>query len=54
MATHAVFTLLSLAFAVAAMWRALRLRRADPAVRTWAWLALVFSAVAAWLAWRQG
>lgn len=54
MATHWVFALLSLAFAIAATWRALRLRRADPAVRTWAWVALVFGAVSAWLTFRQG
>ncbi|MGC3987185.1 MAG: hypothetical protein QM777_21935 [Pseudorhodoferax sp.] len=50
MTTHLVFALLAGAFLAAAAARALRLRRADGAVRTWAWLALVFGAVAAWLA----
>ncbi|RCW75755.1 hypothetical protein [Pseudorhodoferax soli] len=50
MHTDLVFALLAVAFLVAAAVRALRLRRADGAVRTWAWLALVFGAVATWLA----
>lgn len=50
MHTDLVFALLAAAFLVAAALRALRLRRADGAVRTWAWLALVFGAVATWLA----
>lgn len=49
MAARWIFALLALAFLAAAGLRALRLRRADSAARTWAWLAAVFGAVAAWL-----
>lgn len=50
MHTDWLFALLALAFGAAAGLRLLRQRRADTAVRTWAWLALVFGAVAGWLA----
>jgi hypothetical protein len=44
-----LFPLLAAGFLVAALLRALRVRRFDPAVRTWGLLALVFGAVSAWL-----
>ncbi|QPF75648.1 hypothetical protein G8A07_23850 [Roseateles sp. DAIF2] len=44
-----LFPLLALAFLVAALLRAGRRRRLDPAVRAWGLLALVFGAVSAWL-----
>ena len=50
MAARWIFAVLALAFLAAALVRALRRGRGDPAARTWAWIALVFGAVAAWLA----
>lgn len=50
MAPHWLFPLLAAFFLSAAVVRGLRVRRADPAVRTWALLAIVFAAIAAWLA----
>jgi hypothetical protein len=44
-----LFPLLAALFLAAALWRGGRLRRVDPAVRTWGLLALLFAAVSAWL-----
>jgi hypothetical protein len=44
-----LFPLLAVVFLAAALVRALRVKRVDPAVRTWGVLALVFGAVSAWL-----
>lgn len=46
---HWLFPLLALGFLVAALVRLARVKRLDPAVRTWGLLALVFGAVSAWL-----
>jgi uncharacterized membrane protein HdeD (DUF308 family) len=44
-----LFPLLALAFVGAAVLRFIRLRRLDPAARTWALLSAIFGAVAAWM-----
>ncbi len=44
-----LFPLLAAVFTVLTTVRVLRARRLDPAARTWALLALIFAAVAAWL-----
>lgn len=52
MAASCILMLFALAFLLAASWR---LRRGgavrDPAARTWLLIALIFTAVAAWLQW---
>jgi hypothetical protein len=51
--TPFILAALAIAFAVAAAARWLRgaPRRVDSAIRTWLFVALVFTAVAAWLQW---
>lgn len=46
-----LFPLLSAVFAVAAGMRWLRVRRVDPAARTWGTLAVLFGLASAWLHW---
>ncbi len=48
-----IFAALAVAFLIAAAMRRVRntRRRPDPATRTWLLIALIFTAVAAWLQW---
>ena len=50
MAAKYILATLAAAFLLAAVWRWVR-RGPDPATRTWLLIALIFTAVAAWLQW---